>query len=250
MYSRWLYTSVVQFSLHFFFLMIRRPPRSTLFPYTTLFRSHRVLHRHLEPSALAGPLALVERGQDGQRHQHAGAGVAEARAGLDRRPVGLARHADRAAGSLGDHIEGQAGFILAAGAESLDLAEDDAGVDLRDLVITEPEALDRPGRHVLDRDVGLLQHLLDALEPARRLEVDRQRSFVGVEHVEVPGVVVGLSGPQPTAGIARLRVLDLDHIGAEPGERLGAGRPRLELGEIDHPDAGETIEVLAVFIHR
>src|SRR5688572_32723614 len=27
------------FSLWFFFLMIRRPPRSTLFPYTTLFRS-------------------------------------------------------------------------------------------------------------------------------------------------------------------------------------------------------------------
>src|SRR5438270_14045425 len=26
--------------LLFFFLMIRRPPRSTLFPYTTLFRSH------------------------------------------------------------------------------------------------------------------------------------------------------------------------------------------------------------------
>src|SRR3712207_8472674 len=25
--------------MHFFFLMIRRPPRSTLFPYTTLFRS-------------------------------------------------------------------------------------------------------------------------------------------------------------------------------------------------------------------
>src|SRR3712207_8092932 len=29
----------------FFFLMIRRPPRSTLFPYTTLFRSERVQHR-------------------------------------------------------------------------------------------------------------------------------------------------------------------------------------------------------------
>src|SRR3712207_8227740 len=25
--------------MYFFFLMIRRPPRSTLFPYTTLFRS-------------------------------------------------------------------------------------------------------------------------------------------------------------------------------------------------------------------
>src|SRR2546422_5200864 len=30
----------IQFFLFFFFLMIRRPPRSTLFPYTTLFRSH------------------------------------------------------------------------------------------------------------------------------------------------------------------------------------------------------------------
>src|SRR5256885_11092413 len=28
----------------FFFLMIRRPPRSTLFPYTTLFRSHACGH--------------------------------------------------------------------------------------------------------------------------------------------------------------------------------------------------------------
>src|SRR5688572_31229074 len=32
--------------LFFFFLMIRRPPRSTLFPYTTLFRSR---HFALQP---------------------------------------------------------------------------------------------------------------------------------------------------------------------------------------------------------
>src|SRR2546423_15712142 len=32
--------SCISFVCHFFFfLMIRRPPRSTLFPYTTLFRS-------------------------------------------------------------------------------------------------------------------------------------------------------------------------------------------------------------------
>src|SRR6516165_10867165 len=31
--------------ISFFFLMIRRPPRSTLFPYTTLFRSHAPAHR-------------------------------------------------------------------------------------------------------------------------------------------------------------------------------------------------------------
>src|SRR5688572_31129511 len=36
---------------HVFFLMLRRPPRSTLFPYTTLFRSRvRALDRHLRGS--------------------------------------------------------------------------------------------------------------------------------------------------------------------------------------------------------
>src|SRR5689334_25151060 len=32
--------SVQLLAIMFFFLMIRRPPRSTLFPYTTLFRSN------------------------------------------------------------------------------------------------------------------------------------------------------------------------------------------------------------------
>src|SRR3712207_8916558 len=32
-----------------FFLMIRRPPRSTLFPYTTLFRSYVAVEKILEP---------------------------------------------------------------------------------------------------------------------------------------------------------------------------------------------------------
>src|SRR2546421_8461275 len=38
----------------FFFLMIRRPPRSTLFPYTTLFRSHSALELAHALEALAG----------------------------------------------------------------------------------------------------------------------------------------------------------------------------------------------------
>src|SRR5882762_795018 len=35
----WLTITFLIISIFFFFLMIRRPPRSTLFPYTTLFRS-------------------------------------------------------------------------------------------------------------------------------------------------------------------------------------------------------------------
>src|SRR5689334_24555589 len=46
-------------SYYFFFLMIRRPPRSTLFPYTTLFRSipSRAVTRFVRssPSSRASP---------------------------------------------------------------------------------------------------------------------------------------------------------------------------------------------------
>src|SRR2546422_7930663 len=45
--------------------MIRRPPRSTLFPYTTLFRS---LARARRPQHLVGP-RLVRIPRDRQRHQ-------------------------------------------------------------------------------------------------------------------------------------------------------------------------------------
>src|SRR3712207_7169577 len=42
---------LITFCSFFFFLMIRRPPRSTLFPYTTLFRSFVTL----KPGAVPGP---------------------------------------------------------------------------------------------------------------------------------------------------------------------------------------------------
>src|SRR2546430_15857275 len=56
----------ISMSLFFFFLMIRRPPRSTLFPYTTLFRSlltrerliARAQHPLLEALQLLGDEAL------------------------------------------------------------------------------------------------------------------------------------------------------------------------------------------------
>src|SRR5438477_8923953 len=48
--------------IFFFFLMIRRPPRSTLFPYTTLFRS--VLHAPPGPRDRAGwPRATLSGGR-------------------------------------------------------------------------------------------------------------------------------------------------------------------------------------------
>src|SRR2546430_17663767 len=55
--------------LLFFFLMIRRPPRSTLFPYTTLFRS-RVDHlaRDAVAVGIAGDWMVLSVVLDGHMH--------------------------------------------------------------------------------------------------------------------------------------------------------------------------------------
>src|SRR3712207_8285247 len=58
----------------FFFLMIRRPPRSTLFPYTTLFRSFgmslRSLPVHPQPHTEALPRsAMSSHGPGLQQHR-------------------------------------------------------------------------------------------------------------------------------------------------------------------------------------
>ena len=58
------------FGLSFFFLMIRRPPRFTLFPYTTLFRSAvvhewRALLQELEAEIVERVRApFIEQGGD------------------------------------------------------------------------------------------------------------------------------------------------------------------------------------------
>src|SRR3712207_7439296 len=74
--------------MFFFFLMIRRPPRSTLFPYTTLFRSP-VVDRVEAPGFREDDVVRVAepRGVNGHR-----------RAGNVPRLVGAARSAEGVAG--------------------------------------------------------------------------------------------------------------------------------------------------------
>src|SRR5574337_1935378 len=49
----------------FFFLMIRRPPRSTLFPYTTLFRSSL-----LSPQDYSEPRCVKLKGHKSRSEEH------------------------------------------------------------------------------------------------------------------------------------------------------------------------------------
>src|SRR6478736_7152640 len=55
---------VTHFALAFFFLMIRRPPRSTLFPYTTLFRSTDAPERTGRAGAHLGVPGVVGRSEE------------------------------------------------------------------------------------------------------------------------------------------------------------------------------------------
>src|SRR5260370_18373312 len=50
--------------------MIRRPPRSTLFPYTTLFRSLLLRHNHCEGSAVVAELVVVDAEHQAARRGH------------------------------------------------------------------------------------------------------------------------------------------------------------------------------------
>src|SRR5216683_6735772 len=50
--------------LFFFFLMIRRPPRSTLFPYMTLFRSRPPRVRHLVERLLSANPPIGHRSEE------------------------------------------------------------------------------------------------------------------------------------------------------------------------------------------
>src|SRR5262249_61329051 len=53
--------------LFFFFLMIRRPPRSTLFPYTTLFRSGGRPEPSHDPARRRAPALRARRRRDAAR---------------------------------------------------------------------------------------------------------------------------------------------------------------------------------------
>src|SRR2546422_10010872 len=63
--------SPIQNCLCFFFLMIRRPPRSTLFPYTTLFRSPAAMFTASANERRSGAVAAGACATSGAAPSHA-----------------------------------------------------------------------------------------------------------------------------------------------------------------------------------
>jgi len=142
-----------------------------------------------------------------------------------------AREAQGSADGLRDHVEAHV-VLVGAFAEALDLRVDDPGIDLPDNVVAEAQTLDGAGGEILDHDVGLLQHVREDLATAWAAEVQRDAPLVGVEQHEVVRIHPLRVGGRTAPLVAAPGILDLDDIGPQPCERLGARGSGLELGQI------------------
>src|SRR2546430_11435958 len=169
--------------------MIRRPPRSTLFPYTTLFRSDRIakgLHARVAwRPAVRAPVALVG----------AGLGVEDDDA-VVRIPV---RHEELVRRRIHRHARGapeMRGVAVAARHARLPDLEQELAVprDFQDLVI--PRAI------AADPDVTLRVHEDAVLDP--RPVVAPTRASPGLE--EIPGGVELQDGRRRHAAARTRRV--------------------------------------------
>ncbi len=199
---------------------------------------HAVLLGDLDPLADARRLTLDDGGQNSDRGMQAGARVAET--GLDAHggPSGLPVRLMTAAHGLSDHLEAVIGRVGALTAEPLDRRRDDARVEAGQRLVPKPETLHRAGAEVLDHDVGLLDHVLEHLAAARGFEIERHAPLVRVHQTEEDRVHVGPL-TEPTARSLTRRWLDLDDLGAEPGQGLGAAWSCFVLGEVENADTVE-----------
>ena len=101
----------------------------------------------------------------------------------------------------------------------------------------EAEPVERAGAEILQEHVRLLDQLAEQLLAARRFQVERQAALVGVEQEEKEAVAVLDVAHVAARHIAALRLLELDHVGAEKAEDLRAGGPRLVVRHVDDADA-------------
>ena len=199
---------------------------------------HPVLHRRQDALAAARPLPLEQRGDDAEREVEAGAAVADLGAGDHRHVVAEAGGRRRAAGALRDVLVDLA-LLVGAGAEALDRGHDHARIQRLHPLPAEAEPVDRARRQVLDHHVAGLHQPLQHLLAGRVLAVELDRALVVVEHGEVEAVGARLVDQLAARRIAGAGPFHLDHVRPEPGEQLGAGRPRLDVGEVEDLDALE-----------
>ena len=158
------------------------------------------------------------------RQEHAGGQVGHGDADAHRALTGQAGDRHQTAEALGDLIVAGAVAIGAALAEAGDAGVDDPRVDRAERLVVDAEAVLHVGPEVLDDHVGAGGELLEDLDAARVLEVERHRPLVAVQVLEVELVA---------REVFLLLGLDLDDVGAHLGELADAGGTGSRAGEVD-----------------
>src|SRR5262245_18321353 len=151
----------------------------------------RVLHRDLDPLALAGEVALHERGKDADHAVHAGAGVADRRPDVGRRTVRKACDAHRPAHRLRDGLVALVVGVRSPRTEALDARVHQARVQLLHRLVAETQALEAARPEALDEHVALLQEGAADVPGPRALEVQGQAALVAIEGQIEEAVRVG-----------------------------------------------------------
>src|SRR5215468_5773692 len=205
---------------------------------------HAVLHGAEHALPAPGADALIERADDAEGEVQAGAAVADLRAGDERRAVAEPGGGGGAARALRDILVDLA-ILVGAGAEALDRGHDHARIGLVDVLPGQPHAVERAGREILHQHVAMFDQPVEDFLALGMLGVDGDRALVTVEHGEIEAVGAFDVAQLAARDVADAGPLDLDNVGAHISQKLRAGRPRLHVGEVEHPHAVERLAGLA-----
>ena len=94
-----------------------------------------------------------------------------------------------------------------------------------------------PGAKFSTSTSQVLDQGFEDLPSLRVLGVDGDRALVAIEHREVQAVHSRDVAQLATRDVALAGAFDLDDVGSQPGEKLRAGRPRLNVSEVENANA-------------
>src|SRR6516164_8587555 len=195
-----------------------------------------VLHRSQDALAAPGADALIECRNNAKREMHAGAGIANLRAGHQRRTVAKAGGRGRAAGALRNVFIDLA-VLIRARPKAFDRGDDHARIELVNVLPSQAHAVERAWREILNQDVAVFHQPIEDFLALAMLGIDRDRTLAAVEHREVQAV-----GPFDVAQLSARDVADagplhLDHVGAHIGQELRACGAGLHMRQIENAHA-------------
>src|SRR2546425_4853503 len=205
-------------------------------------RDDGVEHRHLDPLARAGAVALDQRRADAERRVDARGDVRDRRRGLDGRATLLAGVAHETARRLQDQVHAWLLREWAARPEGSDRAVDEARVRGVERLGAEAVALHHAGAEILDQYVRLRDQPAHQRGARLLADVDGEPTLVAVQPLEVEAADLGreAAGAVGVAdAVAAAGLLHLDDVGAQVAEQRRAPRARRLVREVDDTDASQ-----------